>query len=154
MKEIIKTAYRIFSKYKAARPLDICTECCMNINNEALLASLPVHDIPKDLLGKYNDEASTGKTPISELKHFLPRYIELASHFQFPSHSPELSFKRLTPFDKSEWTSAELTFLNRFSLEYFKYCLSIYPLPTEYEGIDSILIMLWLGSFDIDTLLE
>lgn len=154
MKEIIKTAYHIFSGYKAARPLDICTDCCMDINNEALLASLPVRDIPQNLLSEYNDGASTDKTPVSELKHFLPRYIELVSHFQFPSHSAELSFRRLTPFDKSEWTPVELKFLHTFSLEYFKHCLSVYPLPIEYTGIDSILIMLWRGSFNLDAILK
>src|SRR5688572_27830894 len=142
MKEIIEKSYQIFSKYKVVRPLDVCTqECCMKIEDERLLASLPVGEIPKQLLRVYNDSASTAKTPIEELKHFLPRYIELISNFDFPTHSAEIAFRRLEPFDKSEWTNEEIKFLSLFSIEYFKHCLKTYPLP-DNEKIDSIIIML------------
>jgi hypothetical protein len=153
MEEIIKEAYSLFENYKAQSPLDICTDCCMDKKDEGLLANLPIKEIPKSLLMEYNDGATTAKTPINELKHFLPRYIELIGNFDFPSHSTEISLKRLEPFDREEWTSSELEFLEKFALTFFKNCISIHPLP-ENETIDSILIMFWRGQFKLTELLN
>lgn len=152
MESLIAEAYELFKKYQVKRPLDICTDCCMDIKNEGLLASLPVKEIPQDLLMEYNDGASTVKTPIEELKHFLPRYMDLASSFEFPSHSTELTFRRLAPFNSGEWTNEELGYLKKFALTFFKKCLSTYPLP-QNDQIESILILLWLGQFQMDELL-
>ncbi len=106
--EIIEKSYRLFAKYHPTRPLDICTNCCMTPEAEAKLASLAVNQIPKELLAAYNDGAKPEKTRIEEVKHFLPRYLDLVAQFEFPTHSTELSFSRLIPFDKHEWTKEEL----------------------------------------------
>lgn len=153
MEEIIKEAYSLFENYKVQSPLDICTECCMDKKDEGLLASLPVKDIPKRLLMAYNDGAATAKTPVNELKHFLPRYIELIGNFDFPSHSTEISLKRLEPFDSEEWGSNEIEFLEKFALTFFKSCISTYPLPKN-EAIESILIMFWRGQLQLTELLD
>jgi hypothetical protein len=151
--EIIDKSYGLFAKYNPTRPLDICTDCCMKPEDEAKLASLPVRQIPKDLLADYNDGAKPDKTTIEEVKHFLPRYLDLIAQFQFPTHSAELSFSRLIPFDKTEWTKQELDLLNQFTIDYFKHCLSIYPLPSFNDRIDTILIMLWKAGFNVGNLL-
>jgi hypothetical protein len=150
---IIERSYVLFSKYNAIRPLDICTDCCMTPEAENTLASLPVRQIPRDLLAEYNDGAKPEKTRIEEVKHFLPRYFDLVAQFQFPTHSVELSFSRLTPFNKSEWTEQELDLLKQFSKEFFKHCLYIYPLPSFHDSIDAILIMFWRAAFNVDDLL-
>jgi len=152
--EIIDKSYQLFAKYNPTRPLDICTDCCMTPADEGKLASLPVRQIPKELLAEYNDGAKPEKTRIEEVKHFLPRYFDLLGQFEFPTHSTELSFSRLIPFDKTEWTKDELELLNQFSLEYFKHCLAIYPLPSFCDRIDTILIMFWKADFNIDDLLK
>lgn len=151
--EIIDKSYRLFAKYNPTRPLDVCTDCCMTPENEAKLASLPVRQISKELLADYNDSAKPDKTRIEEVKHFLPRYFDLIGQFEFPTHSAELSFSRLIPFDKTEWTKEELELLNQFPKEYFKHCLSIYPIPSFNDRVDTILIMLWKAGFDISDLL-
>jgi hypothetical protein len=139
--DILDNAYKVFARYQPPRPLDICTECCITPEEEMRLASSPVKEISRDLMAGYNDGARTAKTSIEEVKHFLPRYLELISNFEFPSHSVELSLARLSPFEPSEWTAAELELLESFSREYFRKCLSLYPIPAMYRGMDSILIM-------------
>jgi hypothetical protein len=119
----------------------------------AKLASLPVRQIPKDILAEYNDGAKPEKTTVEEVKHFLPRYFDLVGQFEFPTHSTELSFSRIIPFDKAEWTKEELELLNQFPKEYFKHCLSIYPIPSFNDRIDTILIMFWKAGFNISNLL-
>ena len=151
--EIIDKSYRLFSKYYPTGQLDICTDCCMTPEAAAKLASLLVRQIPKDLLAEYNDGAKPEKTRIEEIKHFLPRYFDLVGQFEFPTHSTELSFSRLIPFDKTEWTKEELELLSQFPKEYFKHCLSVYPIPSFNDKVDTILIMLWRAGFDISDLL-
>jgi hypothetical protein len=125
----------------------------MTPEDEGKLASLPVRQIPKDLLADYNDGAKPDKTRVEEVKHFLPRYFDLIGQFEFPTHSTELSFSRLLPFDKTEWTKEELELLYQFPKEYFKHCLSIYPIPSVNDRIDTILIMFWKAGFNITDLL-
>jgi hypothetical protein len=152
--EIIDKSYDLFSKYTSKQPLDICTDCCMLPEDEAKLASLPVREISRDLLAEYTNGARSEKTSVEEVKHFLPRYMELASQFDFPTHSAELTFSRLEPFLKAEWTMEELELINQFGKEYFKHCLGIYPIPSFNDRIDTIIIMLWKGGFGVSELLE
>ena len=153
LQETIDRSYKVFAKYKPERPLDVCTDCCMTLEEENTLATLPLKEITAEFLAKYNDSAKPDKTSIDEVKYFLPRYFDLIGQFRFPSHSAELSFSRLAPFDKSEWTVQEQELLKQYAVDLFIHCLSIYPIPAFNEPIDSILIMLWSGSFDISNLL-
>jgi len=154
MKDIVDKAYEMFSKYRADRPLDVCTDCCMKIEDEGRLASLTVRQIPVDLLSEYNDSAKPDKTRIEEVKHFLPRYLDLISEYKFPTHSAELSFSRLSPFDKSEWTEKELDLLENFAKDFFIQTLQTYPIPSFGDKIDTILIMFWRADFDLVGLLR
>jgi len=140
-REITERAYKLFSGYYPKRPLDICTHCCMLPEEESVLASMDVRKIPETLLATYNDGAKSAKTGIDEVKHFLPRYLELISLFRFPSHSAELSLTRLQPYDKSEWTEEESHLMREFSCIYFRQCLAVYPLPSYSDSITSILVM-------------
>lgn len=153
MKTTIEKAYQLFQGYTATSPLDICTHCCMDIEDERLLASLPVREIPKELLMEYNDGAGATIPPIDELKHFLPRYLELLGDFQFPSRCVELALRKFESLKKVNCTNEEADLLESFSYSFFKKCLSVHPLP-ENEMIDSILIMFWRGKFDLSVLFK
>jgi hypothetical protein len=153
LQETIDKAYKVFESYKPARPLDVCTDCCMTVEQEGKLANLPVREIPQDLLAAYNDSAKPVKTRIEEVKHFLPRYLDLIAQFKFPTHSTELSFSRLIPFDNSEWIDQEQQLIAQFSIDFFKHCLSTYPIPSFSDRIDTIIIMFWRAGFDINSLL-
>ena len=151
--EAVNQAYDTFSKYKVSRHLDVCTNCCMTIEDERKLLGLPLKQISVELLSAYNDSAKSKKTNVDEIKHFLPRYLELISEYQFPSHSIELSLTRLAPFDKNEWKESELNIIDKFSCEFFNHCLDTYPIPSFGDKIDSIIIMFWKIGIGIDNLL-
>lgn len=148
MNAIIAKGYQLFNGYRATLPLDICTDCCMPPEDAALLAAKPVSDIPLDLLMQYNDGAATDKTPIEEIKHFLPRYADLIWNFEFPTHSEELSLKRLSPFDNSEWEKEELEWLNTFKKSFFTKCINTYPLP---HGLDLISVLILFNRAHLKT---
>jgi hypothetical protein len=154
LEEIIDESYVLFAPYPPGEPLDVCTFCCMTEADATRLAGLPVRSIPRDLLTEYNDSAKPEKTSVTEVKHFLPRYLELVSQFQFPSHSCELSFSRLAPFDRNEWAPAEQQLLDDFSRAFFRKCLSTYPIPAFGERMENILIMFRRAGFNIAPLLS
>jgi hypothetical protein len=152
LEEIIEKSYEIFKKYKATAPLDACTECCLTKNQESELVSLSIHHIPFDLLYKYNIAAKTEKPDIQEFKHFLPRFLELTKELKFLHHNEGLVFSRFDYYDKEEWNDNEINVLQEFAKAFFKFCLTVYPLP-ELAKIDGILIMLNKTKIDTHTLL-
>lgn len=154
IQHIVNKAYEDFTTYKATAPLDVCTECCMKPEEATRLAGMPVREIPAELLMAYNDGAKPEKTDVEEMKHFLPRYLELISVYDFPTHSAELTLGRLHPFDRSEWTDEEYKLLNKFAIAFFMQCLSVYPLPSFNDRIDTMLIMYYRGGLSIDPLLD
>jgi hypothetical protein len=151
LEDIINSLYRLFAEYPAENSIDIFTKCCILIEHEALLAITAFRNIFKDLLQEYNDATSIGNKPIYEIKHFLPRYLDLINQFQFPSHSREISLKRLS-HNTIDWKPEVLSLLQHFAIEYFNKCLHTYPLP-DFEQIDRILIMLWHPQFQPKSLL-
>lgn len=153
IEETIRESYKVFQKYKVKNPLDVCTECCMLEIDAIRLSSLPLLSITSDLLAEYNDGAATEKTPVEEIKHFLPRYMDLINQFQIPSHSIALTFKRLMPFDETEWLVEEKEILNKFAIDFFEKCLTIYPLPDRISIID-VIIMFWKGGINIDAVIS
>ncbi len=152
LKDIVEESYQVFKKYKAAVPLDVCTECCITKKQENELVNLSVRHIPFDLLYKYNTAAKAEKPDIQEFKHFLPRFLEFTADLKFLHHSGELILSRFDYYDKNEWTDEEQELMQNFGQAYFRQCLTVYPLP-ELEGIDSILIALWKTKIDIESIL-
>jgi hypothetical protein len=154
LQQTVEKAYQLFAAYHAKTPLDICTAgCCMDPAEAALLASLPVREIPVDLLRLYTNGAKSDSTPPTEVKHFLPRYLELIAQFDIPSHSVEIVLRQLSCLSPTDWKPDEQQLLTDFAHIFGAHCLSIYPLP-EGETIDNFLIMFHLGGFDLDPLLR
>jgi len=141
LEEIVNRAYEIFGSYKLTKELDVCTQCCVTIEEKKRLETEVLREIPYKLIYLHNTAASSIKPPIEEFKYFLPRYLELISKNEFPSHSIELSLKRFEHYQIEEFNDKELEFIEEFCQEYFKQTLALYPIP-EGETIDSILVML------------
>ncbi len=153
MLEIIENAYQIFGKYKLKQDLDVCTHCCVTQEEKLELEKQYLKEISHDLIYLHNTAATSNKPPIEEFKYFLPRYLELISKNKFPSHSIELSLKRIKHYEKEEFTKEELIVIEEFCLKYFEQTISNYPSP-ENEGIDSILIMLYDANCDMNKILH
>tara|TARA_B100000809_G_scaffold238112_1_gene258576 strand:+ start:97 stop:858 length:762 start_codon:yes stop_codon:yes gene_type:complete len=151
--DIINDAYQLFSCYSVKQPLDACTNCCITKEQESKLASLRVKDIPFQLLYDYNVAAKATNPDINELKHFLPRILELTSKFEFISHSIEVIFTQFDSFKPEQWTIEEKELIQSFGESFFRKCLKLFPLP-EMEQIDSILIMLYKTGIDVQKLFD
>lgn len=153
LRTIIDQSYSLFSKYRANLPLDVCTECCMTLNQTSELASMSVKQIPFELLYEYNTAAKPTLPNINEFKHFLPRFLELTAELKFLHHSAEIILNRFEYYSAEEWTKEERETIQCFANELFKYFLTVYPFP-ELETIDSIIIMLYKAQVDIKEILK
>ena len=153
MLETIERAYQIFGKYKLKQDLDVCTHCCVTEEEKRKLETLNLRHISLALIYVHNSAATSNKPPIEEFKYFLPRYLELISGNNFPSHSIELSLKRIKHYEKEEFTKAEINLIEEFCQKYFEQTISNYPSP-ENEGIDAVIIMLYDANCNISEILN
>ncbi len=154
LEDLVEEAYGLFQKYKVNSPLDVCTHCCVTDDEENRLASLVVRRIPQDLLTIYNDSAKPTQSDqkyLNEVKHFLPRYMELIAQFKYPSFTPELALSRLALFSNSDWTERELDLIQKFAEAFFQRCLHTYPVPD--ASLVNILIMFDKVDLDVDPML-
>lgn len=147
LKRIIDKLYIIFADYKVGEKLDVCTKCCVTKKEENELVTTGVRNLPFELLYTYNVAGKSPNSNVSELKHFIPRYLELTANLEFVSHSAEIVLKRFKEI--TVWTENEKKLLNAFGEFFFRHCLNIHPLP-ENEIISVILIMLANGNFSIE----
>lgn len=153
LRSVIDRAYMLFKRYKAAKPLDACTACCMSEQQENALVSLSTKSIPAELLYDYNTAAKPDKLSPKEYRHFLPRYLELIAEKQFLSHSVELSFCRFDYFTRSDWNEDELALFEDYARELFRHYLASYPIDP-IEQIDGPLIMLTKAYVGVEKILE
>ena len=141
----------MFRDFRVKKIRDSCTFCCIDKNEENYLVNTPIRNISLESLSHYNDAAfSNGDFNSSELKHFLPRYLDIIKDLKSPSHSFELSLQRVKSYANEDlWDEKEIKLLNKFGELVFKKCLLTYPCNGEIFSITDVLIMLWNANIDI-----
>lgn len=152
---IIEEAYVLFSPYTIGKTLDVCKTCCITDAEEQELVSTPLRSISSDLFFRayYESARRYSARELWEMKHFLPRVLELVSDYDFPTYAVELTLLRLDLDKPTAWTSPELELLAAFATAYFWQSLAQYPLPSG-DSLDSILVMFGIAHFDLAPLLS
>ncbi|MBF9221631.1 hypothetical protein [Hymenobacter ruricola] len=152
--EIIDAAYQLFAPYMLGSTLDVCKACCVTDAEEQELLRTPLRTVSAAVLdaGFFSSARSGSEREHWELKHFLPRLLELVAQFDFPMHSTEITFSRLELHRAAQWTDPERTLLQTFAEVFFVQCLGEYPLPGG-ASLTELLIMFGLGHFDLAQLL-
>lgn len=151
---IIDELYKVLNFLKPIKINNVCTECCMDIDNARLLLIFNLNAIPLELIQNYNDGAQAVKFDMNEFKYFLPRYLELIYDFQFTSEIDLcLSLKNLNFNNKECWLNPdEIKLINDFAFSFFERCLKEKVKNNEFEIID-ILNMFFKSGISIDDLL-
>jgi hypothetical protein len=147
LQEVIRLAYATFPDARLRPPLDVCKACCVTDEEERALAETPRAALPSDLLWVYLNSGVSASPSLRELRHFLPRLLELIAHFDPPGgQSVALSRLRLHP--ASDWAPAERAVLARFALVFFEDCLDEDGAP-----VFGVLQMFDRGGVDVRPLL-
>ncbi|MDR1854230.1 MAG: hypothetical protein LBR05_04915 [Azoarcus sp.] len=157
--DLLETAYRTFAPYPAPETLGCQCPLCRLEESQSRLRAMAVREIPDELLWRYHFIPHADKASVGEIKHFLPRYLEIVSKFQFDHFWAEVALDRLK-FVNGEWTDEERALLDDWARAFFSCCLSRYydhdvaPTAPHIENIVDIVIMLAHGNFDLSPLLE
>lgn len=140
----VNQAYQVFGHYNAPKsPLNVCTSCCMDVEVEAEMRHLPLHQLTAGHFYQYNTGAMADmEQPADEIKYLLPRWLELLEQGQEVHHSVELNLWRAGWCSASSFSREERAVLNQFMLSYFERDL----------GFD-VLLMAHLGGLDVAPLL-
>ena len=152
---IIEKAYDLFAPYTIGRTLDVCKACCVTDAEEQELVQTPLRAVSRDLLQNayYESARSYSARELWEMKHFLPRVLELVSGGEFPCHSLEITFSRLD-LHTADWLPAERALLHDFARVFFGQCLHHRPAaPAHGIPLSDVLVMFGLGGFALPDLL-
>lgn len=153
--ELIEAAYVLFAPYTLGTTLSVCKACCVSDAQEQALLRTPLHEASPQVLsdGFFGSARDNSDQERWEMKHFLPRVLELATQFEFAVHSVEITLLRLDLDQPTHWPAAERQLLATFACTYFEACLALYPLPEGHQLCD-ILLMFGLAQFDLTPLLH
>lgn len=154
LQQIIGKAYALFAPYTMGANLDVCKACCVSDAEERALLRTPLRTVSAAVLdaGYFSSARSGSEREHWELKHFLPRLLELVTQFDFPVHSTEITFSRLQLHHPAKWPAPERALLQHFAETFFTQCLGQYPLP-DGTSLTEMLIMFGQGHFDLARLL-
>ncbi len=150
--EIVEKAYEVFAKYELGETLDVCLHCVSDAEIRVLLTKNLRELSREEIYSYYSSAQNYGEKELREMKHFLPRVLELLIEFELPYHSLELSLNRFN-LQKNHFEIEELDILRQFSQEYFAYCLENFPMPNN-EDIDAVIVMFGLPEFELSPILN
>ena len=152
---LVEAAYSLFAPYPIGSTLSVCKACCVSEAEERELVNTPLRAVSRQLLDDayYASARNYSDQERGEMKHFLPRVLELVTQFEFPCHSLEITFARLDLDQPAYWLPGERQLLAAFASAYFQACLARYPLPTG-DSLAAILPMFGRAHFDLSPLLH
>lgn len=153
--DLIEAAYVLFAPYTLGTTLCVCKACCVSDAQEQALLRTPLREVSRQVLsdGFFASARDYSDQERWEMKHFLPRVLELATQFEFPVHSVEITFTRLDLDQPPHWPAAERQLLVAFARTYFEACLTIYPLPDGHQ-LPDIFLMFGLAPVELPPLLH
>lgn len=153
--KLIEQSYKLFEDYTIGKTLQVCKACCVTDAQEAELVNTPLRTVSSNLLwtAYYESASYRSERELWEMKHFLPRVLELVNEFDFPCHSTEIVFTRLQLDKPERWTKAEMQLLTDFSVLYFGKCLTFYPFSPDGDTIGTYLVMFGIGHFNLKPIL-
>ena len=137
-----------------ARPLDICSHCCVAEATARRLEELPPARLTANDFYEYNSSAKSDIQRADEVGHFLPQMLALLARGEEIHHSLEISLDRLGRCPKDSWNAQELAALDGFALAYFDALLCGPLAHRPFDDPLSVLLMFDIGGVPIEPLLR
>jgi hypothetical protein len=168
LRAAVETAYGVFASYDLRGGLEVCRcNVCVAPQQEKLLATTPLRDIPATLLAEYTSSAHSWNERVADqLRYFLPRYFDLLALGDEPYDGNigiEICLVRLGGADwRSSWARAELDAIDGFFTALLRAALrSPHPALAKSRGkaspdensVEDLLCMMALAGADLPALL-
>lgn len=149
--ELIDEAYTLFSAYEMGNVMAVCTECCLLPSDAKLLQVLPLKQLDARLIYQYLDAVvKDDGLIIQQVKHLLPRILELLLEDAHLRHSKESLLDKCHCDQPDAWTVSELAFMQRFALSYFEWLVTVSQSNTT---LDEAVLMFHTAGLNIVPLL-
>lgn len=120
MTNAVEAAYRVFAPYRVGKRLSVCNcPVCMTEEDEVLLATTPLRQIPARLIAEYTNSAHEtlpGSIEADEFRYFLPRYLDLMAAGEAPCHMGfEICLRRVERSEfRRAWPAEEIAVIDDF----------------------------------------
>jgi len=122
LREIVEKAYRLFSDYRPGPSIHcIYDSRKLGAEVEAALLTLPLREIPRDLLAQFNDDACAYGPRDPWWPYFLPRYFELVAGYEYPTRlGAESALQCLAHSGyRKDLPNQQVAVIDRFGIEFF-----------------------------------
>lgn len=147
---LIEEAYHLFD-HQLNGKLNVCTPCCVSPERMQELVQTPVSELSVSAIYDYLDAVHYDEAGY-EIKHFLPRILELLAEDATIRHSTELILDKCH-FEKDCWRQTELDFMKRFSAEFIRYVLTNYN-KNQGDNAMNYILMFDLAGLPTEHLLD
>ncbi|ENX58400.1 hypothetical protein F902_02800 [Acinetobacter higginsii] len=154
LKNLITEAYQLFSSYLMGDQFEVCHgTCCLQTADGELLKRLPVALLNCRLIYEYLDAAeSMDKFALAQqIKHLLPKILELLIQGENLSHSTEIILNKCYFNLENAWKTKEIQFMQKFTLAFFQYKAIYFD---ENYSLDEYITIFHLAGLDIQPLLD
>lgn len=150
---LIDEAYHLFKSYPMGGAMAVCNGCgcCLQESDAKLLQSTAIKKVDRRLIYEYLDAAvADDDLLIGQMKHLLPRVLELLLQGEYLRHSTEIILDKCHCDRAQYWSAKEIDFLQRFALVYLQWvCES----NDQTNTLDEVVLMFHLAGLDITPLL-
>lgn len=155
LNQLIEEAYGLFSDYEFGKHAAVCTYCCMDESEVAVLRKTPLREVTSQTLFQYLDAACEANDVklINQMRYLLPRILELHVAGHELRHSNEILLNKLY-CKNSVWKRNEIQFLKRFAIHYFDEQLKTDGFNCSIESILETIVMFDTAGLGADELLN
>jgi len=119
----IRELYRVFRPYQVRRHPEGCP-CCVSDADKRRLFSKPLEKLTPDELGRFAWKALTTWGTVEDLKHFLPRMLELVAKDDCAPFEREVLFGKLRLGEWRTWPEGERRAVEVFLDAVWQDCLT------------------------------
>lgn len=163
LEKAIATLYKTFKSYPLNSDMKGCP-CCVNPKNNELLLSKSLIELTSNNLNEYAFKAALTWGDVDDLKHFLPRILELWAGDKNLFYG-EFTVSRLSAVGLKRWDKKEQRAIYRYLIALWQYILSKYPSPSIEiadlidclsDVIDKfeLLLLIWQNHASVNSLLH
>lgn len=153
LQALIDEAYHLFKGYPMGGAMAVCNGCgcCLQERDAKLLQMTAIKKVDRRLIHEYLDAAvADDDLLIKQMKHLLPRVLELLVQGEYIRHSTEITLDKCHCDRAEYWTAKEIDFMQRFALVYLQWvCES----NDQEATLDELVLMFHIAGLDIQPLL-
>lgn len=121
--EAIQELYRVFKPYQVRRHPEGCP-CCVSNADKRRLFSKPLAELSPEDLGRFAWKVLTTWGSVEDLKHFLPRLLELMAWDECTPFEREVLFGKLSLGGWTAWPDRERESVEKYLNAVWEDCLT------------------------------